>query len=347
MSGIAGRVVVVGDALIDEFRDADGSADFVGGAGLNVAVGLRMLGVPTSLVAMVGADHDGDVIREYLARYDVSLLETVGEFGTSRAVSDRTDGEPRYIFNEAAQHRSLSFDAAARAALADAALVVVSCFPFDNQQQADALFHAVGGSGAAGDGTGVGAAGGDAATAGATHPRRLVLDPNPRGGMLSDRDVFVRNFERLAATSLVTKIGDEDCELLYSEPLDTVAERLLRGGATSVLATAGRAGAGIRTARGLRVDVPIAALDGAVVDTMGAGDATLASTAASLFALAVGALAAGGAPAAGGALAGGGALPGGAPAVPASEEAWLELLERAMLIAAATCRSRGALLRLP
>ena len=31
-SGPAARVVVLGDALIDEFRDADGSADYVGGA---------------------------------------------------------------------------------------------------------------------------------------------------------------------------------------------------------------------------------------------------------------------------------------------------------------------------
>ena len=33
------RVVVVGDALIDEIRDVAGSRDVVGGAALNVAVG--------------------------------------------------------------------------------------------------------------------------------------------------------------------------------------------------------------------------------------------------------------------------------------------------------------------
>ncbi|MEF2977161.1 carbohydrate kinase family protein [Subtercola sp. YIM 133946] len=317
-AGVRGGVVVVGDALIDEFRTAEGSSDFVGGAGLNVATGLRILGVPSTLVAMVGDDSDGTLIRQFLAEYDVALVETLGRFGSSRAISDRTEGEPRYIFNEAAQKRHLAFDPATRRAFDEAALVVVSCFPFDDTQQADALFAAVGAGGmdgAAGAGTAPGAAAATAAGAG----RRLVLDPNPRAGMLSDRDAFVRNFERLAATSLLTKIGDEDCELLYGEPLDTVAERLVRQGAASVLATAGRAGASIRTAGGLRVDVPIAAFEGCVVDTMGAGDATLASTAASIRQF----------------------------GLPSSDEAWLELLERAMLIAAATCRHPGALLRLP
>ena len=46
-------VVVIGDALIDELRDDAGVKEFVGGAALNVAVGLSRLGVPTTLIAMV------------------------------------------------------------------------------------------------------------------------------------------------------------------------------------------------------------------------------------------------------------------------------------------------------
>ena len=48
-------VVVIGDALIDEIRDGTGVRELVGGAALNVAVGLRRLGVPTTLIAMVAA----------------------------------------------------------------------------------------------------------------------------------------------------------------------------------------------------------------------------------------------------------------------------------------------------
>ena len=54
------RVVVVGDALIDELRDEAGVREFVGGAALNVAVGVSRLGVPASLIAMVGDDSAGE-----------------------------------------------------------------------------------------------------------------------------------------------------------------------------------------------------------------------------------------------------------------------------------------------
>ncbi|WP_242868700.1 PfkB family carbohydrate kinase, partial [Microbacterium oxydans] len=54
VTSAAGSVVVIGDALIDEIRDDAGVRELVGGAALNVAVGLRRLGVDTTLVAMVG-----------------------------------------------------------------------------------------------------------------------------------------------------------------------------------------------------------------------------------------------------------------------------------------------------
>ena len=65
------RVVVVGDALIDELRDNAGVREFVGGAALNVAVGLARLGVPTTLLAMVGDDSAGAHIRSYLVDFGV------------------------------------------------------------------------------------------------------------------------------------------------------------------------------------------------------------------------------------------------------------------------------------
>jgi sugar/nucleoside kinase (ribokinase family) len=293
--GETDRVVVVGDALIDEFRDADGSRDFPGGAALNVAVGLSVLGVPTTLIAMVGDDADGTVLRNFLALHNVELIGTTGPFGSSRAVSDRTDGEPRYIFNEAAQKRRVEFGPAELAALDAARLVVVSCFPFDDTEQTDAFAAAV------------------------KNPQtRLVIDPNPRSGMLHDGARFVQNFERVAGQSLLTKVGDEDSELLYQSTLNELRDRLLTAGATTVLATAGRDGAAIAT-DGIRVSTPIATLPGAVIDTMGAGDATLAATVATIV----------------------------RDGAPTDAEGWSALLANAMLIAAATCRQEGALLRQP
>jgi fructokinase len=286
-------VVVIGDALIDEIRDAAGIRELVGGAALNVAVGLRRLGVPATLIAMVGADAAGDHIREYLADHGVTLIASPSARGSSRAVVTRSaSGEPEYVFNEAAQRRSIRYSAEALDAIDAAALVAVSCFPFDVQAEVQAL-------------------------ADATANARLVIDPNPRTGMLHDRVAFVRGFESLAARAELVKVGADDAALLYDGDLDALRQRLRELGADAVLATAGSDGAVLESDAG-QVTAPIAALPGSILDTVGAGDATLAAVAQGLVA-----------------------------GHPASEGEWRRLLERAMLIAAATCRAEGGLLRTP
>ncbi len=294
MSAETGQsIVVIGDALIDEIRDDAGVRELVGGAALNVAVGLRRLGVETSLIAMVGDDEAGDHIREYLSDHGVRLIETAAPDGSSRAVVTRSDaGEPTYSFNAAAQRRSIRYGDAAMTALAHAPLVVVTCFPFDVPAEVDALAAAVRG-------------------------RRLAIDPNPRAGMLSDRAAFVRGFESLVSGTAIVKVGADDAELLYGEGLGALCDRLRALGAHAVLATAGAHGAELTADVGT-VRAPITALPGPIVDTVGAGDATLAAVAAGLL--------------------------DGAPSRP---ESWQNLLDRAMAVAAATCRAEGGLLRTP
>jgi fructokinase len=289
------RVVVVGDALIDELRDEGGVREFVGGAALNVAVGLARLGTPATLLAMVGDDEPGARIRSYLADYGVELIATPSPRGTSRAVSTRSpSGEPEYVFNEAAQNRRIRFGEAERAAIAEAALVVVSCFPFDDAEQTADFADAV-----------------DAASV------ALVIDPNPRAGMLHDRAEFVRGFERMAAGAMLVKIGEDDARLLYREALDLVRSRIVDLGVAAVLSTYGAGGAAI-DAGGDAVARPISDLPGPIVDTMGAGDAVLSATVSLL-----------------------------SDGFPAGADEWGAVLERAMDVAAATCRFEGALLRLP
>ncbi|MDR2997253.1 MAG: PfkB family carbohydrate kinase [Microbacterium sp.] len=289
----ARSAVVIGDALIDEIHDDGGVRELVGGAALNVAVGLRRLGVPVTLIAMVGADEAGDHIREYLGDHGVTLVASPSPLGSSRAVVQKgRNGEPEYVFNEAAQRRSIRYGAEARAAIAEAGIVAVSCFPFDVPAETDALAEALG------DAT-------------------LAIDPNPRAGMLSDRAEFVRGFEQLAARAALVKVGADDATVLYDGDLDALRARLRAAGVAAVLATAGADGAVIDTDAGI-VKAPIAGLPGRIVDTVGAGDATLAAVTAGLVA-----------------------------AAPEGEEGWQALLDRAMLIAAATCRSEGGLLRTP
>jgi fructokinase len=292
------RVVVIGDALVDEIQDAAGARDAVGGAALNVAVGLALLGVPATLVAMVGDDEDGATVREYLARHAVRLVAAPAPLGTARATARiTTTGEARYEFNDAAINRSIDFAGEAGEVIATAPLVVVSCYPFDSDAKTDALLAAV------------------------DDPEvRLVVDPNPRPALMSDLDAFVRNVDRVASAVRLIKVGDEDAELLYGASLDDAAARLQRDGAAFVLATGGRRGAVLLTPAG-RTEAAIAELPGPIIDTIGAGDATLAAMTGALLRAdqqGVGDL-----------------------------DYFSGALQNAMIIAAATCRSEGALLRLP
>ncbi|MBM7503539.1 PfkB family carbohydrate kinase [Agromyces aurantiacus] len=290
------RIAVIGDALIDELRDPSGSREFVGGAALNVAVGLALLGQHATLIAMLGDDEPADRIRTFLHEFGVRLIESPSALGTSRAVSDRSEGgEPRYEFNEAARHRRIEFGGDVRSAIDEADLVVVSCYPFDDDGQVDALLDAVGDS-----------------------ERRLIVDGNPRAGMLRDRARFLANFERAAARSLLVKAGDEDADLLAGEALDDFVGRFRGDPHPIVLSTAGRDGATIIDGEA-SLHADIVDLPGPVIDTMGAGDATLSAVVRRLA----------------------------RDGVPGTAVEWASVLDEAMGIAAATVRHDGALLRSP
>lgn len=255
---MSARVVVIGDGLIDELRDDNGVREFVGGAALNVAVGLSRLGVPATLIAMVGDDRGGEMIRAYLSDFGVELLATPSPLGSSRAVSTRSGGgEPVYVFNEAAQRRRIRFGDAERAAIAASPMTVVSCFPFDDVEQTLELAEAVAGT-------------------------RLAIDPNPRSGMMHDRVRFAEGFEALARGASLVKVGEDDATLLYGEPLDLLRARLIDLGVVAVLATYGPAGAAIESGADA-VTRPISELPGRIVDTMGAGDAAFATTIAGVL----------------------------------------------------------------
>lgn len=292
----ANRVIVIGDALIDEIHGDGEVREFIGGAALNVAVGLSILGIETALIAMIGEDADGRAIRSFLAEHHVELIPTIGPNGTSRGVSKRVDGEPHYVFNAAAQARRVEFGPAEQRAIADAELVVVSCFPFDDVEQSNELMAAI------------------------PDPRtKLVVDPNPRTSMMHDVGRFLDTFERIAPSTLLVKVGDDDASLLGGWSIEDFTGRLLGDGASAVLATAGRNGARVQTSSGNDAAEPIQSLPGPIIDTMGGGDATLASVVASI-------------------------LSGG---LPTTDGVWHGVLKQAMVIAAATCRQEGALLRQP
>ena len=252
-------VVVIGDALIDELVDEGGTTHIVGGSALNVAVGLSILGVPSALVAMIGDDIDGALIRSHLDDYGVRLLPTITAGGTGVARSERRGGEPHYSFNDSMVGRTLAFDDAQRAAIAAASVVAVSGFPFDAPSQADLLDDAIG-----------------AVTPGTV----VAVDPNPRHGLLHDADAFRQRLYAFGGTAQLLKLGDDDAQLLYGRPVGEAAPRLLAR-YPYVLATEGRDGASLRVGDARWRHPTLVTADG-VVDTMGAGDAVYASVLAEI-----------------------------------------------------------------
>lgn len=285
------RVVVIGDALIDELRTPTGSTDVAGGSALNVAVGLAILGVPTTLIAMIGDDADGDLLRAFAAGFGVRVESSPAPLGTGRAISDRTHGEPRYSFNDASVQRTLTYSPAMLAAIADAPLVAISGFPFDNVAEVASLRSALGSA-------------------------RVLIDPNPRPGLLQSDVRFRSNLEALGAGSALVKIGEEDAHLLYGEDLASVVDRYLELGAHAVLATMGRDGATLHLPdAAIHRDIVTDARP--IVDTMGAGDATFAAVIAGLV------------------------------RSHGADTEWGSILDTAMGIAAETIRVAGAQLRVP
>lgn len=151
----------------------------------------------------------------------------------------------------------------------------------------------------------------------------FVLDANPRPGYLTGGPdavaAFAAGLNRLASNATMVKLSDEDTRLLFGETPAQTATRMLRAGLEIALITEGPGGASVCTAAASKapaaVHRPIAEHPDPIVDTIGAGDATTAAMTLSL-------------------------LEGGA------DTDWGIALERAMRIAAATCRVAGGELQL-
>lgn len=248
-------VVVVGDALVDE---VDGTS-IVGGAALNVAVGLVRLGVPARLIAMVGDDAAGQLVREHCAAHGVELLATDAPHGTAVASAVRDGDTMRYEFNAAGTARYV--DLAGLEYLLEASpLVVVSCLALEHPAQIGPLLAL-------------------------SHSReRLLIDANARPAYLradGARERFAAGLDQLAARSLLVKVSDEDTELVYGEDANATASRWIDAGAGAVAITRGPDGALITTGRGFTTAL-VPALEAPIVDTIGAGDSVLASLTASV-----------------------------------------------------------------
>ncbi len=293
----AGDIVVIGDAIIDVLEDAEGrAARHPGGAGLNTAVGLAILGNDVTQIGSVGHDADGEWLEDYLGQHGVRLLRSDENAATGRATSHRVAGEPTYEMDDALLARDLSIPGEALGLIRSARAVVVTAFPFDDERQADSVCHAL-----------------------ATASGLRAVDPNPRPALLRDAVAFRVGLERALAHADLAKLSEEDIGLLYAGSEADAVAGIHAAGTPTVLLTRGSRGATLVRADGRRIDVAIASLPGPVVDTLGAGDATLASVVSD--AVRVG--------------------------LDATDEKLCEALDRAMRVAGATARQFGGRLQLP
>ncbi|UDY23323.1 carbohydrate kinase family protein [Nocardioides sp. Kera G14] len=244
--------LVIGEALVDLIRRAGEPDDArVGGSPLNVAVGLARLGVEATLVAPVGGDDHGRLVRDHLAENGVELVGASSDVRTSTAVATiQPDGSALYDFDIAWSTPLLPAGGAATLVHTGSVAAVLGArelLPLLTGLREDAI---------------------------------VSYDPNVRPQLLGPVGDAGPVIEAFVASADVVKASTEDLEWLHpGRPLGEVAEEWLALGPAIVAVTDGGRGAFAMCGAG-RVDVP--AVEAEVVDTIGAGDSFMAGLLAAL-----------------------------------------------------------------
>ncbi|HQY34361.1 carbohydrate kinase [Actinotalea sp.] len=245
---VARRALVIGEALIDVVRRADGAvSEHPGGSPANVAIGLARLDRGVDLLTWFGADAHGEVITAHLTGAGVDVVPgsgTAERTSVATAVLDDA-GVATYVFD-------LSWHVPASWTSPAAAPVVVHTGSI-------AAILEPGGA----DVARILAAHRDSAT--------ITYDPNMRPSLMPAPDVTRPMVEALVALSDVVKVSDEDLAWLEpgSDPVD-VARRWATTGPAAVVVTRGGEGAVAVTAAGSTVEIVAPRVT--VADTVGAGD---------------------------------------------------------------------------
>lgn len=245
------HALVIGEALVDLVRRADGSEEaYPGGSPANVALGLGRLGRPVELLTWIALDEYGRMIREHLEASNVTLVrgsESAIHTPVATALIDAS-GAAQYDFD-------LAWGISPGAAPTRKPLVVHT------------------GS--------IGAV----LAPGANDVRRLIerhsetatitYDPNVRPALMGNPITASKQIERVVGLSDIVKVSDEDLEWLYptSAP-NATARRWLAAGASIVVVTRGALGATAFLGDGRKLDVTAPRVE--VVDTVGAGDSFMA-----------------------------------------------------------------------
>ncbi len=242
----AGPIVVAGEALADLVANAEGGFDaHLGGGPFTAARTLARLGRQAWFAGALSTDGLGTRMRERLVADGVRLdaVQLVDAPTTLAVVDVGTDGAAEYRFyvegTSAPALTAITLPTGVRA-------LHVGTLGLVLEPMATVIEDLV---------------------TGAPLDTLVMLDPNCRPGLITDRQAYRGRLDRLLARTDLLKASVED--LAYLEPDARPAEAARRLGAPAVV-TAGGEGAVVVTREDV-VEVP--AVRVRIVDTIGAGDA--------------------------------------------------------------------------
>lgn len=260
MAAVPGRIVVVGEALVDLVVQPDGSvAAALGGAPFNTARTCGRLGAPVSFIGALGADRFGHLLRHRLADdgVDVSRAPEVDCPTTLAAAELDARGTASYRF----YLEGTSAPALGRIGPLDpeVTFVFTGGLALVLEPMADVVAAMLG----------------TVARRPAEHRPVVMVDVNARPRVIDDRHRYLERLRDVFAVTDVVKVSDDDLDVICPgvDPIDA-ARGLLDQGPSVVLLTAGADEVVVmsRDATG-PIEHRIAVEPVEVVDTIGAGDA--------------------------------------------------------------------------
>lgn len=239
------HALVIGEALMDVVRDADGAESaHPGGSPANVAIGLARLGLPVELLTSVGDDAYGKAVRAHIESSGARLAH--GSLAPRTSIATATldeNGLASYEFDLAWEIADDATTSPGPAVVHTGSIAAVL------EPGATSVTRII-------------RAARDSAT--------ITYDPNVRPSLMGDRADAVEAIERLVSLADVVKVSDEDLGWLFpDEEAADVAARWLGRGPALVVVTLGSAGA-LAVTRSGRVAAPPVKVT--VADTVGAGD---------------------------------------------------------------------------
>jgi fructokinase len=258
-----GTVVVCGEALVDLVVRADGLlVPHLGGGPYNAARTAARLGVPTAFLGRVSNDRFGEQLVAGLAAdgVDTAMIVRSGEPTMLALAEIGAAGGASYRFyvGGTATPGLTSDDALAHLPATVSALCVgtLGLVLEPMATASEALVEAVHGG------------------------APVLVDPNIRPALITDRESYLARLWRVVAHADVVKLSDEDLAWIDSgRPEDVAVAAMLDAGPRLVVVTRGAGGVSGYTPSG-RIDVHGRAVQ--VADTIGAGDSVAGAILTSL-----------------------------------------------------------------